>query len=567
MECNKTIIHPVFEESQLLMSENRNYNSPLLLTKLLSQTIYRNSPSQVVFGKNRETWKELNERAMRLAEGLKNSGVRKGAKVAVVDFDTHNYMEAYYAVPAIQSVLHTVNIRLPPEQIAYTMIHAEDEAVIVRDEFVPLLSKLLPQIKNLKTIVITSESGSMPAGAPSGSLFYDDLLSSSSGKFEPGDFDENTVATLFYTSGTTGFPKGVWFTHRQLVLHTLSNALALSSSQSPVRLEARDVVLPLVPMFHVHGWGFPFISGQLGQPYILVGKYDPGRILELITKERVTWSHMVPTILNMILHHPAVDSHRDALSRWKVVIGGSALPSELARKANSFGIKIMSGYGLSETAPILTLGVPGELEYDLPPEEMLQKSLLKTGLPVPLVDLRVVDSSMNDVPRDGKTIGEIVVRSPWTTKEYYKDPSMTEELWIGGWLHTKDLATIDEVGHVKIADRTKDAVKSGGEWISTIDLEDILMHHPSVLEAAVIGTPDENWGERPVAIVSLKSGSKADEAALKNHFAEYVDSGHIAKFWVPDRYYIIEEPLPKTSTGKIDKKPLRGKYASGEVKN
>jgi fatty-acyl-CoA synthase len=549
----KTIIPRLGEQHM------RNH-SPLLITKLLSQTIYRDSPNEIVYGKTRESWKELNDRAMRLAEGLKEIGVKRQSKVAVIDFDTHNYLESYYAVPAIEGILHTVNIRLPPEQIAYTMSHAEDEVVIVRDEFAPLLSKLLPNCKSIKTVIVTSESGSIPAGSPPGSIFYDDLLQRSSGKFVPDDFDENTIATLFYTSGTTGMPKGVWFTHRQLVLHTLSNALALSVSQSPVRLEARDVILPLVPMFHVHGWGFPYIGGLLGQKYVLVGKYEPGRILEQMSKEKVTWSHMVPTILNMILNYPEINSYREALKHWKVVIGGSALPSELARNATSFGIKIMSGYGLSETAPILTLGVPGEHEFDLPPEEMLHRSLLKTGLPVPLVDLRVVDSDMRDVPRDDKTIGEIVVRTPWTTEEYYKDPAMTEELWAGGWLHTRDLATIDRAGHIKIADRTKDAIKSGGEWISTIALEDIIIRHPSVLEAAVIGRHDEMWGERPVAIVALKPGANLEEAEAKNHFQGYVDSGQIAKYWVPDNFFFIVEPLPKTSTGKIDKKPLREKY-------
>jgi fatty-acyl-CoA synthase len=543
------------------MPEARSYDSPLLITKILTQTIYRNSPNQVIFGKNRETWKELNQRAMALAQGLRNHGIRKGSKVAVVDFDTHNYLESYYAIPAIQAVMHTVNIRLPPEQIAYTMSNAEDEAVLVRDEFVPLLVKLMPNIKTLKNVVVMSEYGSMPAGSPAGAIFYDDLINNSDRNFDPGDFDENYPATIFYTSGTTGNPKGVSFTHRQLVLHTLSATVGLSSSQSPVKLEARDVILPLVPMFHVHGWGFPYFSGMLGQKYVLVGKYDPGRILEQITAEKATWSHMVPTILSMVLNHPSVESHRDSLSHWKVIIGGSALPSELARKAMSFGIKVMTGYGLSETAPLLTLGVPGEREYDLPPQEMLLKSLLKTGLPIPLVDLRVVDDDMNDVPRDGKTIGEIVVRSPWTTKEYYKDPALTTELWSGGWLHTKDLATIDENGYLKIADRAKDAVKSGGEWISTIDLEDVLMRHPSVLEAAVVGVVDEEWGERPIAIVTKKAGKELTEADLKKHFQGYVDSGHIAKFWVPDRCIIIEEPLPKTSTGKIDKKPLREKHS------
>jgi fatty-acyl-CoA synthase len=538
------------------------YDPPLLIHKLLAQTLYRNSPSEIVYGSKRETWPELYSNAMKLASWLKYSAnVARGSKVAVVDFDTSNYLEAYYAVPAIEAILHTVNIRLPPEQIAETMSHAEDKIVLVRDEFLPLLTKLAPHIKSLEKIAIISDSGSMPASAPQNAVFYDDIVKTSD-VYTPEDFDENTPATLFYTSGTTGSPKGVMFTHRQLVLHTLSATVGLSTSASPVRLESKDVILPLVPMFHVHGWGFPYISGMLGQKYVLVGKYDPGKILEKLSEERVTWSHMVPTILNLVLHHPSVQDHAEALSRWKVVVGGSALPTELARKAMSYGIKIMAGYGLSETAPILTLAVPAEAEFDLPPMEMLEKSLLKTGLPIPLVDLRVVDKDMNDVPKDGKTIGEIVVRAPWTTRAYYKDSQLTEELWSDGWLHTRDLATVDKSGYVKIADRTKDAVKSGGEWISTIELEDILSHHPSVLEAAVIGAKHEEWGERPVAIVAKKTGASVTENELREHMAKFVEEGRIAKFWVPDSFIILAEALPKTSTGKIDKKPLREKYAS-----
>jgi fatty-acyl-CoA synthase len=498
---------------------------------------------------------------MRFAQWLKDFGVGRGAKVAVIDYDTHNYLEAYYAVPSIEAILHTVNIRLPPEQIAETMAHAGDGVVLVRDEFVPLMAKLVPHVKSLQKMIVLSDADSLPGSAPSGSFLYEDILRNSK-PFVPSDFDENTPATLFYTSGTTGFPKGVWFTHRQLVLHTLSATVALSASASPVRLEAKDVILPLVPMFHVHGWGFPFISGLLGHKYVLVGKYDPGKILEKLSEEKATWSHMVPTILNLILHHPSVENYRDALSRWKVIVGGSALPRELARKASGYGIKIMAGYGLSETAPILTLAVPAEHEYELQPMEMLETSLLKTGLPIPLVELRVVDKDMNDVPRDEKTIGEIVVRAPWTTREYYNDPALTEELWSGGWLHTRDLATLDKSGHVKIADRAKDAVKSGGEWISTIQLEDILTHHPAVLEAAVIGAKHGEWGERPVAVITRKPGTSVDEKDLKEHMSRFVDEGKIAKFWVPDHYVILEESLPKTSTGKIDKKPLREKYSA-----
>ncbi len=546
------------------MSPNNvsSYDPPLLIHKLLSQTIYRKSPNEIVYGDKRETWTTLFDRAMRLSSWLKNSGeVQPGSKVAVVDFDTSNYLEAYYAVPSIGAVLHTVNIRLPPEQIAETMAHAEDRLVLVRDEFSPLLAKLAPKIKSLKKTVVMSDSGSIPEAAPSGSYFYEDVLKESD-PYAPEDFDERTPATIFYTSGTTGTPKGVWFTHRQLVLHTLAVTAALSSSGSPVKLEAKDVVLPLVPMFHVHGWGFPYIAGLLGMKFVLMGRYEPGRILEQISNEKATWSHMVPTILNLILNHPTVDNHREALSHWKAVIGGAALPTELAHKAMKYGIRIMAGYGLSETAPILTLAVPAEEEYNLPPLEMLEKSLLKTGLPIPLVDLRIVDRDMKDVPRDGKTIGEIVVRAPWTTSEYYKDAALTEELWAGGWLHTRDLATVDKKGYVKIADREKDAVKSGGEWISTIQLEDILMHHPSVLEVSVIGARHEEWGEWPVAVVSRKSGTSLDEGELHDHMMRSVEEGKIAKFWIPNLFVIISEPLPKTSTGKIDKKPLKEKYSS-----
>jgi acyl-CoA synthetase (AMP-forming)/AMP-acid ligase II len=546
----------------LVKSAKANQDDPLLIHKLLSQTIHKRSPAEIVYGKTRETWGELFDRSMKLAAGLENLGLNPGSKIAVVDYDTHNYLEAYYAIPSTQAVLHTVNIRFPSEQIGYTISHAEDQAVLIRDEFLPLFSKAWSGLKTVRHVIVMSESGNLPESAPKGATLIEDLIKNSDGSFRPEEFDENTPATLFYTSGTTGAPKGVWFTHRQLVLHTLSAVTALSSSQSPVRLESRDVILPLVPMFHVHGWGFPYISGLLGQKYVLVGKYDPERILNLLSAEKATWSHMVPAILNIILHHPSCETHRDSLQHWKVVIGGSALPSQLARKAMSHGIKIMAGYGMSETAPILTLGVPAYEEYDLPVNEMLETAQLKTGLPIPLVDLRVVDSDMRDIQRDGKQIGEIVVRAPFATKGYFKDPELTSELWAGGWLHTRDLATMDARGHVNIVDRAKDAVKSGGEWISTIQLEDILLRHPALLEAAVIAAQHKEWGERPVAIVVKKPGSSVTETELLGHFENSVRNGTIAKFWVPDVIIIQEEALPKTSTGKIDKKPLKEKHGA-----
>jgi fatty-acyl-CoA synthase len=533
---------------------------PLTIGALLKQTTHRRSTNEVVYGKTRYNWSQIYDRVNGLAAGLSSMGVTKGSKVAVVDIDTNRYLEAYYAVPMMGAILHTVNVRLPPEQIAFTLMHAEDDIVMVRDEFLPIAMKISPQLKTVKGVVTMSDSGVAPSSSPSlpNTRYYEDLMKSET-RFEFPELDENSLATLFYTSGTTGLPKGVTFTHRQLVLHTLATAAALGDSQ--VKTDSSDVVMPLVPFFHVHGWGFPYVAGMWGMKIVLMGRYDPKIILETLQREKVTISDMVPTVLNLVLNHPDVGKYREALSRWKVVIGGAALPKELALAARRLGIIIMSGYGMSETAPILTLGTPkGEELRNLPENELLEKSLLLAGLPVPLVEIRVVDQDMKDVPRDGKTLGEIVTRTPWATEGYYKEPDKTEALWKGGWLHTGDLAAMDERGYLMIRDRIKDVVKSGGEWISSLMLEDLLIHHPAVLEAAVIGARDQKWGERPVAVVCLKQGMSATEQLLKSHLESFVEEGKIAKFWVPERIVISEIPLPKTSTGKLDKKPLRDKY-------
>jgi fatty-acyl-CoA synthase len=531
---------------------------PLTIGTLLKQTVHRRSTSEVVYGKTRYSWTKLYDRVNGLAAGLSAMGVEKGSRVAVVDVDTNRYLEAYFAVPMIGAVLHTVNVRLPPDQIAYTIIHAEDDLVMVRDEFLPLAAKMAPQLKSVKGVVTMSDSGIVPTSAFPNTRYYEDLATSGS-HFEFPNLDENTLATLFYTSGTTGLPKGVTFTHRQLVLHTLGIATGLGDSA--VRLSSSDVLMPLVPFFHVHGWGLPYLSGMWGMKIVLMGKYDPKNILETMQRENVTSSDMVPTILNLILNHPDVSQYKEALSHWKIIVGGAALPKELALTARRYGITVMSGYGMSETAPVLTLGTPkDELRY-LPENELLEQALLRTGFAVPLVEIRVVDTDMRDVPRDSKTLGEIVVRAPWITEGYYKEPERSEALWAGGWLHSGDLAVMDERGQIMIRDRLKDVVKSGGEWISSLLLEDLLTHHPSVLEAAVIGAKDQKWGERPVAIVSLKSSASATEEQLKLHLDNFVTEGKIAKFWLPEKIIIMDTALPKTSTGKLDKKPLREKYS------
>jgi acyl-CoA synthetase (AMP-forming)/AMP-acid ligase II len=533
----------------------------LTLDKLLLQTLHRRCDSEIVYGKTRYTWTDFNGRIQKLASGLEKLGVREGSKVAVLDFDSNRYLEAYYAVPMVGAILHTVNIRLPTEDIIYTMAHARDDFVMIKDDFITQLAgKIAADVKSIKAWVTMSDTGSSPSLPGPTSLFYDDLIAQGDIHYEFPMLDENTPATIFYTSGTTGRPKGVWFTHRQLVLHTLCSHIGLTAGAPRNRLDVRDVVMPLVPFFHVHCWGLPFGAGMNGQKLVLAGRYNPAVILELISREKVTFSNMVPTVLNMILNHPSVERYSDSLSRWKVSIGGAALPKQLAIKAKNLGIRATSGYGLSETCPVLTLANPTEHHLGMSDDELLDKVLLKTGIPIPLIQLRVVDEHMRDVPRDSKAVGEIVVRGPWLTKEYFKDPTKTRKLWEGGWLHTGDLALINQEGYISIVDRMKDAIRSGGEWVTTIVLEDLLMRHPAVMEAAVIGAKDEKWGERPVAIVSLRKGQMVDEDQLTRHLMNFVEQGIIAKFWIPNRCLITSEPLPKTSTAKIDKKPLREKY-------
>jgi len=533
-------------------------NYPLTIGSLLKQTIYRKGTGEIVYGKTRYSWSKLHDRVNGLAAGLAEMGVKHGSTVAVVDVDTNRYLEAYYAVPMMGAVLHTVNVRLPPEQIAYTMTHAGDEFVLIRDDFLPMGAKIVPQLKSLKGVVTMSDSGTPPNPPFANTRYYEDLVASGS-HFEFPAFDENTQASLFYTSGTTGMPKGVMFSHRQLVLHTIS--LAAGIADSPVRLDSNDVIMPLVPFFHVHGWGFPYLAGMWGMKVVLVGRYDPKNILENLQREKVTVSDMVPTVLNLVLNHPDAGQYKEALSHWKVIIGGAALPEGLALMAKKLGMTVMAGYGMSETGPVLTLGTPRDELRVLPEAEQLHRVLLQAGLPIPLVEIRVVSKEMEDIPRDGKTLGEIVVRAPWLTEGYYKDPEKSEALWLGGWLHTGDLAALDEKGVVMIRDRLKDVVKSGGEWISTLLLEDLLMHHPAVLEAAVIGVKDAKWGERPLAVVCLKNGKITTEEELKAHLDGFVEQGRIANFWLPEKIIISETPLPKTSTGKLDKKPLRETYS------
>jgi fatty-acyl-CoA synthase len=537
------------------------YDYPLLIKHLLHTPLAVAPEQEIVYRDiSRYTYRTLRQRIGRLATGLATLGVKPGDTVAVMDWDSHRYLECYFAVPMMGAVLQTVNIRLSPEQILYTLNHARADVVLCLNEFLPLLDAIKENLETVKTFVLLSD-GDAPAeqrhSLVTFSAEYEDLLARSAQDFDFPDFDENTRATTFYTTGTTGNPKGVYFSHRQLVLHTLAVLGSVASTPEHQRFHRGDVYMPITPMFHVHAWGVPYVATAMGVKQVYPGRYLPESLLTLILQERVTFSHCVPTILHMMLTNPA--SQDIDLSGWKVVIGGSALPKGLAKMAIDRGIDIFGGYGMSETCPILSmaqlkpdmtaLGVDKEITYRT-----------KAGIPIQLVDLRIVDDEMQDVPHDGKTSGEVVVRAPWLTQGYLHDSANSENLWRGGYLHTNDIGTIDPEGYLLITDRIKDVVKSGGEWISSLMIEDIISQYPGVSEVAVIGIPDEKWGERPLALVVLRqeNASTVTEQHIQAHIRAWAERGVISKWAVPEIRFV--DVLEKTSVGKLDKKVLRQKY-------
>ncbi len=536
------------------------YSYPLLIKHLLHTPLQRAPEQEIVYrALKRYNYRTLRRRIGQLANGLARLGVEPGDTVAVMDWDSHRYLECYFAVPMMGAVLHTVNIRLSTEQILYTINHAEDDVILVHTDFLPLLEAIKDQIRHVKKFVVLTDDEAPPATRLDVTAEYEAMLEASSEAYEFPDFDENTCATIFYTTGTTGAPKGVYFSHRQLVLHTLAGMAALASPVEKQRFHMGDVYMPITPMFHVHAWGLPYIATLMGVKQVYPGRYAPEVLLALLQNEQVTFSHCVPAILHMLLTCPA--SQSVDLSKWKVIIGGSALPKGLAKAAMERGIDIYAGYGMSETCPMLTLAhlKPSAVDHDLDGQV---ESRTRTGLPVPLVDLRIVDEEMNDAPRDGKTTGEIVVRAPWLTQGYFKDEENSRRLWLGGYLHTGDVAVIDAEGYLQITDRIKDVIKTGGEWVSSLELEDIISQCEGVSEVAVIGVRDEKWGERPLALIVLKPdfAGKVAESDIRTHVKSFADKGVISKWAVPDRVRFVKA-IDKTSVGKIDKKQLRLKYS------
>jgi fatty-acyl-CoA synthase len=546
---------------KLVQSTASAYRYPLLIKQLLLTPLASAPEQEITYqGKLRYNYRQLNERIGRLANGLAGLGVEAGQTVAMMDWDSHRYLECFFAVPMMGAVLQTVNVRLSPEQILYTLNHAKADVLLVNSEFFPILAQIASQLETVKTFVLFSDEAEMPAAPVAIAAEYEAMLADASPDYDFPDFDENAQATTFYTTGTTGNPKGVYFSHRQLVLHTLGCAAALGGANGQGHIHREDVYMPMTPMFHVHAWGFPYLATMMGVKQVYPGRYQPDVICRLISEEGVSFSHCVPTILHMILSHPKAKT--TDFKGLKILIGGAAMPETMAVSAQKLGMDLFTGYGMSETCPVLSMAHLHSTDLNLSLEEQAVIRA-KTGRPLPLVDLRIVDPAMADVVHDGKATGEVVVRAPWLTQGYVGAPAASEDLWAGGYLHTADIGNINPAGYLKVTDRIKDVIKTGGEWTSSLQLEDIIAKHEAVHEVAVIGVPDDKWGERPLALVLLKPEfvGQVTEHAMRNYAAHAIEAAGVSRYGVLLQVSFVKT-LVKTSVGKMNKRLMRADPAA-----
>ncbi|MFJ3486418.1 fatty acid--CoA ligase [Pseudomonas sp. NPDC090202] len=539
-------------QTRVIAPADGAYQYPLLIKRLLmSGSRYEKTREIVYRDQSRYSYLTLNERICRLANVLTEAGVKAGDTVAVMDWDSHRYLECMFAIPMIGAVIHTINVRLSPEQILFTMNHAEDKFVLVNSEFVPLYKCFADKLTTVEKTILLTDTQDKTAELPNLIGEYESLLAAANPHYRFEDFDENSVATTFYTTGTTGNPKGVYFTHRQLVLHTMAVATIMGSVEG--LLGTDKVYMPITPMFHVHAWGVPYAATMLGVKQVYPGRYDPELLVELWRKEKVNFSHCVPTIMQMVLNAKAA---KDVdFSGWNIIIGGSSLNRSLYEAAKARGIQLTAAYGMSETGPLVSVAHLND-ELMAGSEDERTTYRIKAGTPGVLVEAAIVDGDGNFLPNDGETQGELVLRAPWLTEGYFNEPQKGAELWAGGWLHTGDVATLDSMGGIDIRDRIKDVIKTGGEWISSLALEDLCSRHPGVREVAVVGVADPQWGERPFALLVAHEGHAIDAKGLKEHLKPFVEQGHINKWAIPCQIALVTE-IPKTSVGKLDKKRIR----------
>jgi fatty-acyl-CoA synthase len=499
----------------------------------------------------RATFADVAANAARLAHGLRALGIEGDQRVGTFMWNNQEHVEAYLAIPAMGAVLHTLNIRLFPEQVTYIANHGEDRVVIVDSSLIPLLARVLGDLETVQTVVVAGDGDTAPLeGAGKEIVRYADVLAGGATSYDWPDVDETSAAAMCYTSGTTGNPKGVAYSHRSMWLHSLavctSNAVALGFEDSG---------LVIVPQFHANAWGMPYAAFMAGADLIMPDRFLQAEpLVRIIESEKPTFSAAVPTIWNDILQYLRANPGRDISSIKRIVCGGSAVPRALMEGfEKEFGITILQGWGMTETSPLGSVARPPRgLEPAAAMDYRTTAGRLLFG-----VEGRIVDDGGEVQPSDGKAVGELEVRGPWVTASYHKDDDPLK--FDDGWLRTGDVGTIDPRGYITLTDRAKDVIKSGGEWISSVELEGTLMAHPAIREAAVVGVPDERWDERPLAAIVVKEGESVTPEELKAWLAD-----RVAKWWVPERWTIIDE-VPKTSVGKFDKKVLRKQYADGAL--
>lgn len=525
---------------------------PLLLVQFLERArrLYPRQEivSRTATGLHRTTYEAVYERARRLAAALSGLGLAPGDRVGTFAWNHHRHFELYYAVPASGRVLHTLNIRLFPDQVAFIANHAGDRVIFVDDVLIPALEKIASGLDQVKAYVVMGE-GELPKTSLRPLVRYEDLVESGSRDYEFPELDENEAALMCYTSGTTGNPKGVLYSHRALCLESMSFAMVDSAA-----LSDHDVVLAIVPMFHANAWSLPFAATMVGAKQVFPAQYlQPADMVSLLEKEKVTIGAAVPTIWTGVLDLLDREPH-DLPSLRRAVCGGSAVPISLIDRFDRRGVRLIQAWGMTETSPLGTIAHVKPALEALEREEKL-KLAAKQGLPVPCVDLRVVDDSGKEIPWDGRSLGELQVRGPWIAREYYNDPRSPQSFQ-DGWFRTGDIVTIDPEGYVQIQDRVKDVIKSGGEWISSVEIENAIMGHPKVAEAAVIGVHHPKWEERPLACVVPREEFR--ETITREEILDYLRS-RFAKWWLPDDVVFVDT-IPKTSVGKFSKRDLREKF-------
>jgi fatty-acyl-CoA synthase len=496
------------------------------------------------------TFAELSERIDRLARVLERRlGVQPGERIATFAWNNQRHFELYFAIPCLGAVLHTLNIRLFEEQLSYIVNHAQDRVIFVDDSLVAILEKLAPTFQTVEHYVVMGDGD---AGSLPNVLRYDELMEEAgAGGFDYPDVDERQAAALCYTSGTTGNPKGVLYSHRSISLHSTATLV-----RDGLGLSRSDRVLAVVPMFHANAWGLPHGAALAGADLLLPDQFLSAEPLAgFIAAERPTLMGCVPTIFADLLRFADEHAEVDLSSLTNATCGGSAVPRQLMRDFEErHGVNIFQAWGMTETSPVATFSRPTEGEHD----ERYWDARARQGRPLPWVELRLMDDDGAEVAWDGEATGEIEVRGPWIAARYFNDES-GDEKFDAGWLRTGDIAAVDAEGFVQITDRAKDVIKSGGEWISSVELENEMMSHPDVVEAAVIAKPDERWAERPLCCVVLREGASATAPDLVEHLR-----GRVAKWWLPDEFAFLQE-IPKTSVGKFDKKVLRGDLREGSL--